>query len=49
MHRPKVRTLYSKNVLPVGLPVRGEGPLSAVFSDGTENGSTTEEAINTPN
>lgn len=31
--------------LPVGLPVRGEGPLR-IASGGTENGSATKEAIN---
>ena len=33
--------------LPEGLPVLGGGPLIAVLSEGTENGSTPEEAVNT--
>lgn len=49
MHRTTLGTVIKESIcLPEGLAARGEGPLRAVFSDGTENGSTPEEAINTP-
>lgn len=51
MRREKENTVSKRRFcLPEGLPVRGKGSLtalsSAVVSDGAENGSTFEEAIN---